>query len=156
MSLDLLTIADNLATRYTTLTPPTNPVTSTAYPAIRGATARTPNNVSAFPYVVVELPDGEYTIGGGERAATHDFDVYFLYDKASGDIPRDKVAMLRWIGVLIDATHPASLLGLAGTVLKALTMSSEYGIYEYSGTQFHAWHLVVRVWTRDVVTLVAA
>lgn len=149
MALDLLGIADAVAARYAAVSTPTNETVG-----IQGATARTPNNVPSTPYVVVELPSGDITLPmGGRRTGSHDFDVYFLLDRSSGDIPRDKVRLLRWLPGLLDATYGAMKLGLSPVVMKSAVISYEYGVYDYGGTEFHAWHLVVRVWTEDTVTV---
>ena len=149
----MLAIADAVAARFAAVSTPTDETV-----AIQGATARTPNNVPSTPYVVVELPSGEVPIpSGGRRVSSdsggHNFDVYFLLDRASGDIPRDKVRLLRWLPGLMDATYGTSKLALAPTVRKAMVISYEYGTYDYGGTEYHAWHLVCRVWTEDTVTV---
>lgn len=144
----MLAIADAVATRFGTVATPSGETV-----ALVGSTARTPNNLSGTPYIVVELPESsEIAIQSGRRDAAHDFDVYFLLERASGDIPRDKVRMLRWLPGLLDATYGAMKLALA-TVKKSYVIEYEYGTYNYGGTEYHAWHLVVRVWTEDTVTL---
>jgi hypothetical protein len=151
MSLDMYAVGTALATQYGTVTAPAGTMGGTA---IRGATIETPNNIPAFPYIVIELPSGELPVGGGERRATHEFPVYFLFSRASGDTPRDKKALLQWLGPLFDATFTATKLGLT-SVMKALPNSYEPVIYEYAGVEYHAWRFVVGVWTEDTVTLVA-
>lgn len=158
MTLDMLGVADALALRFdpANVTPPTNPVTGVAYPNIRESTARPGNNVPATPYVIVDAPDGAFIYEPGQRHGEWTFDVWFLFAKKSGDQERDRVAMLSWLGVLIDQLHGARYLGFAPTIKKALTESAAYGSFEYAGGVYHAWHLTVRVWTWDAVTLVAA
>ncbi len=144
----MLAIADGVAARFATVATPSGETVT-----LVGATARTPNNLPGTPFVVVELPAGdELTVTQGRRDSVHDFDVYFLLDKASGDIPRDKVRLLRWLPGLLDATYAAMKLALV-TVKKSYVTEYEYGVYNYGGTEYHAWHLVVRVWTEDTVTL---
>ena len=144
----MLAVADAVATRFGTVATPTDETV-----ALVGATARTPNNLPGTPFVVVELPEGsEITVASSRRDAIHDFDVYFLLDRASGDIPRDKVRLLRWLPGLLDATYGAMKLALA-TVKKSYVLEYEYGTYNYGGVEYHSWHLVVRVWTEDTVTL---
>jgi hypothetical protein len=146
----MLAVADALASAYDGLTSGTAVTGGTA---IRGSTARTPNAIPATPYVIVELPEGEVTVEQmGERRVTWDFDVYFLHAKASGDLPRDKAAMLVWLGVLLDALHADMDLSV-DAVLKSRLVSVAPEVVEYAGGQFHAWHIVDRVWTEDVVTL---
>lgn len=144
----MLAIADAVAARFATVATPSGETV-----ALKGATARTPNNLPGTPYIVVELPESdEVTVASGRRDVVHDFDVYFLLEKASGDIPRDKVRLLRWLPGLLDATYGAMKLALA-TVKKSYVTEYEYGSYNYGGTEYHAWHLVARVWTEDTVTL---
>jgi len=151
MSVDMLAVADGLAARYASLT------SGTAIPggtAIRGSTARTPNNIPATPYVVVELPESEVTVEQqGSRRIEHSFDVYFLHSRATGDIARDKLAMLVWLGRLIDALHGDMNLSVTG-VMKSRLLSWTPEVVTYAGDEYHAWHLVAHVWTEDVVTLV--
>lgn len=143
----MLAIADAVAARFGTVATPSGETV-----ALVGATARTPNNLPGTPYVVVELPGSDELIIEQRRTGSHDFDVYFLLERASGDIPRDKVRLLRWLPGLLDATYGAMKLGLA-TVRKSWVISYEYGTYNYAGTEYHSWHLVVRVWTEDTITL---
>lgn len=143
----MLAIADAVAARFSTVATPSGETV-----ALVGATARTPNNLPGTPYVVVELPGSDELIIEQRRTGSHDFDVYFLLERASGDIPRDKVRLLRWLPGLLDATYGAMKLGLA-TVRKSWVISYEYGTYNYGGTEYHSWHLVVRVWTEDTITL---
>ena len=144
----MLAVADAVATRFGTVATPTGETV-----ALVGATARTPNNIPGTPYIVVELPSGgDITLANGRRDGVHDFDVYFLLERASGDIPRDKVRLLRWLPGLLDAGLAALKLALA-TVKKHYVTEYEYGTYNYGGTEYHAWHLTVRVWTEDSVTL---
>lgn len=148
MALDMLAVADGLAARYlaAVVTPPTG------YTNIRGSTARTPNNIPALPFVIVELPSGPLTYQSGRRLGAHTFEVIFLYSKASGDIPRDKVAMLSWLSVLIDQLHGQSKLGLS-SVMKALLTNYASINATYAGQDYYAWQLTVQVWTEDTVAL---
>lgn len=147
----MLALADAVAARFAAV-----PTPSGETRGLVGATARTPNNIPGTPYVVVELPSSdEITVAQGRRDVVHEFDVYFLLEKAAANIPTDKVRLLRWLPGLLDATYAAMKLGLA-TVKKSYVTESEYGTYNYGGNEYHAWHLVVRVWTEDAITLVAA
>jgi len=148
MALDMLGVADALAARYASavVTPPTG------YTNIRGSTARTPNNIPALPFVIVELPQGPLTYQSGRRLGTHTFEVFFLYSRASGDVPRDKVAMLSWLSVLLDQLHAQVKLGLT-SVMKALVTTYASVNATYAGQDYYAWQITVQVWTEDSVTL---
>lgn len=144
----MLAIADAVAARFAAVPTPTGETVT-----LKGATARTPNNIPGTPYIVVELPAAdEVLIESGRRLTVHDFDVYFLLDRAAGDIPTEKVRLLRWLPGLLDATFAAMRLGLSA-IRKSYVTEYEYGTYTYGGTDYHSWHLVCRVWTEDTVTL---
>lgn len=143
-------VATGLADRYA----PANVTPPTGYTNIRGATVETPNNIPAFPYVIVDLPEGELIYDSAtRRVATWEFDVYFLYSKASGDLPRDRKAMLKWLSVLIDQLHDPAKLDTAN-VMKAIVLRANPGSYEYAGALYHSWNFRVQVKTEDTVSLV--
>ena len=149
MSLDFLAIADGLATRYTAanVTPPTG------YRNISLATARLPNGIENTPAVLVFLEDGN-AIWNAERDGEHRFRVRFLYDRSSGDLPKDTKAILAWLGVLWDATHAAVKLGLGSSnVDKARETTYELGDFEYGGTAFYGFDIIVTVDTSDPMSL---
>jgi hypothetical protein len=151
MSLDLYAVGTALAAQVATVTAPAD--VSMGGTVIRGSTVEAPNSIPNTPYVVVVLPSGEVTAGGGERVAVHNFPVYFLYQRSAGDLPRETKTMLQWLGPLLDATISATSIGLAAQGVKsALLESYEPVIYEYAGTEYHAWRFVYAVRTRDAVT----
>lgn len=150
MALDMKAIADGLATRYASLTPPTG------YTAIKKSTAELPNNVNQWPTVLVYPPDGSLVYGAQERTGEHDFAVLFLYAQAQGDLVRESAALLEWLGVLLDATHAAAQLGEGPTVRKAIPTSYAIGDVPYGGQTYDGITLSVRVFTHDTVTLVLA
>lgn len=148
MALDIDAIAEALALRYASLTPPTDE------PAIRGSTSHPPNALSGTPYVVVWTTGGEVTYGGGgERKGQTEFDVR-LYLDIVGDLPRQMARTQKWIGVLLDATHGATKLTLAPTVDKSIPTSWTVGVFEYADKFYEGISVMVRVWTTDTVTLV--
>lgn len=143
----MLAIANAVATTYGAVSTPAG------LDPIVGSTALTPNNIPGTPYVVVELPSSdEITIGNGRRDAPHEFDVYFLMDRATAALEIDKERLLKWLPGLLDATYAGMKLGLLA-VKKAYSTEYEYGLYTYAGVEYHAWHLVCRVWTEDTITL---
>jgi hypothetical protein len=157
MALDLLAIADALAARFDSaqITPPTNPDTSVAYPNIRLASARLPNNIPSFPAVGIFPPepgDASFTIGGGQRVAEMEFTIRFFYGEMTGDLPRHMIALYRWWGVLLDQLNSGMKLGLA-TVRKAIVISSGIGVYTYAGVEHGIIEIKVQVTTEDTVVL---
>jgi hypothetical protein len=151
MATDLLAIADAIAARFAAATPPTGYT-------LAGATARLPNNIPDTPYVIVTPPSGELGMPEGFPSARikdqHDFDVYLLLNKASGDQPVDLHRIYLWWPVMRGALQGQMKLGLAPVVMKAVVTSDyDFDSYTYAGTEYHAWHFVARVWTEDTVTV---
>ena len=65
-------------------------------------------------------------------------------------MPRETKTMLQWLGPLLDATVSATKLGQSANFVKsALLASYEPVIYEYAGTEYHAWRFIYQVMTRD-------
>jgi DNA mismatch repair protein MutH len=150
MTLDIDAIAEALATRYSALTPPTG------YTAIHAATSHAANAAVQTPYLIVWTRTGELVYsGGGLRQGETDFDVVLYLDRAQHDMPRETERLQKWVGVLLDATHAATKLGLSATVLKALPVSWEIDDQRYAGPTYDILRIRVRVWTEDTVTLVA-
>jgi hypothetical protein len=115
MAADLLAIGDALAARFLAVTPPSGQT-------MAGATARLPNAIPDTPFTVVVPPSG--TLGmpegfpSGRFRDEHDFDIYVLLNKASGDLPTDLVRVYAWWPVARDALSGQMKLGLAPTVTK--------------------------------------
>lgn len=149
---DYYTIGVSIGTRYLSLTPPTG------LSAIAGATVLTPNNIPDTPYVVIELPssaDGA-VVASSRQSFVDDWDVYFLLDKASGDLPTDKERLLKWRSVLMASTYSQMALGASAAGLtKSYAVTIEYGVYRYGGDEWHAWHQVLRTWTTGSEALAA-
>lgn len=156
MSLDLYAAGTALAAKFEAVTAPAGTMGGTA---IKGSSVGV-QSAANTPYIVVELPEGEPTSALGEnpRRMTHDFPVYFLFGKASGDVPRDTAVMAKWLGPLLDAVNSGNALGLTDNsngwmVLKSQVTAYEPGQYDVGGQPYHSWHFTVRVWTENVVTL---
>jgi len=153
MAINMLSIADAIATRLAAVTAPTGE------PAIVGATARLPNAIPATPYGLVLPPSGELGMPEGFPSArirdAHDFDIYLLLNKASGNLPTDLERVYKWWPVIRYALIGQLKLGLAPIVMKAfVTDDYEFDSFDYEGQAYHAWRFTVRVWTEDTVTLV--
>jgi hypothetical protein len=146
--MDLLTISDALALRYSSLTPPAG------LKAITASTSRPPNNIPNTPYVIAWPQSGDVTLTSGKVNGEHEFSVVFYYAKSEADVPREYVALQKWLGVLLNATYGQLQLGLAGTVDKAIPMKWEIGSVVYAGDQYEVITLTIHVWTSEVVTLV--
>jgi hypothetical protein len=145
--MDLLAISDALALRYATPTPPSG------LKAITGSTSRPPNNIPNTPFVIVWPQSGDVEYLPGQRKGEHEFAVVFYYSKGEADVPREYVALQKWLGVLLDCTNGQMQLGLAGSVLKAIPMKWEIGSVVYAGDQYEVITFTVHVWTTEAVTL---
>ena len=150
MALDLLAIAAAVAARFAGVTPPSGQT-------LAGATHLLPNNIPNTPYVIVTPPSGELGMPEGFPTArirdTHDFDVYVLLSKASGDQPVDLARTYAWWPVIRGALAGQMKLGIS-TVMKAVvTEDYDFDVYAYAGTEYHAWHFIARVWTEDTMAM---
>jgi hypothetical protein len=149
MALDLDAIAEALALRYASLTPPTG------YTAIHTATSHAANATVQTPYLIVWTRTGSLIYGaGGQRKGETDFDVVLYLAREQHDMPRETERLQKWIGVLLDATHGATKLTLSPTVDKAFPVSWEIDDEQYASPTYDIVRIRVRVWTTDSVTLV--
>ena len=151
--MNLLTIADGLAARFApgVVTPPSGLKNITA------ATSRPPNNLPNTPFVIAWPVRGDITIPPGVREGEHTFEVIFYYAKAEADTPRQYVALMSWLGILLAQLDGAMQLGVVPStwyVKKAEIMSWEIGVHVYAGDTYEGITLTVHVWTVDSVTLV--
>ena len=156
MSADLHAVGTAIAGKFESVTAPAGTMGGTAIKASSVGV----QNVTSTPWVVVELPSGEVTTEAqADRRSTHDFEVFFLFTKASGDVPRDTAVMLKWLGPLLDALETGNTLGLGSesgwNVLKTRTLSWEPGQYAVGGQPYHSWKFTVRVWTWDNLSVTA-
>ena len=148
--MNLLTIADALAARYASgvVTPPAG------LKNITSSTARPPNNIPNTPFVIAWSQDGDVTYNSGPQVIGENrFAVCFYYSKAEGDTPREYVALMSWVGVLLGQLHSQTQLGLGALVPEAAVQKWAIGTLSYGGTVYEAITLTVRVKTRESVTL---
>jgi hypothetical protein len=145
--MDALAIADGLATRYASLTPPTG------YAAIKQSTARLPNKIATSPFVTVFLPEGEMVLSPGVVDYGLDFEVVFHYAKHTGDLARDMVGMLKWLGVLLTATYADMDLTVTG-VKKAYPTAFRFIVATFGGDEWYGWEITVRVDYQEVQVMV--
>lgn len=151
--MNLLTVADGLAARFAPglVTPPSGLKNITA------SSSRPPNAIPNTPFVVAWPVRGDITIPPGVREGEHEFAVIFYYSKAEADTPRQYVALMSWLGVLLGQLDGAMQLGVVPStwyVKKAEIMSWEIGVHVYAGDTYEGITLTVHVWTVDSVTLV--
>ena len=140
--MDLLAIADNLATRYAALAAPAGETI-----AMRGATARPPNAITKPPFVVVTASvdqAAEFTYGSQTRGGTIPFNADFFLEKAANH-PRQMVRLERWVPVLLDATLVGIHLGLPLVVAQTWAESFQIGDLIYAAQKWAGIRLVVNV-----------
>lgn len=140
--MDLLAIADNLATKYAALAAPTGETQG-----MRGATARPPNAITKTPFVVVTASVDEaatFTYGSQTRGGVIPFNADFFLEK-SADLPRQMVRLERWVPVLLDATLLGTHLGLPLVVAQTWAESFQIGDLVYAGQKWAGVRIVVNV-----------
>lgn len=140
--MDLLAIADNLATRYAALAAPAGETQ-----AMRGATARPPNAITKPPYVVVTASvdaPAVFTYGSQTRGGVIPFNADFFLEK-SANMPRQMVRLERWVPVLLDASLLGIHLGLPLVVAQTWAESFQIGDLLYAGQKWAGVRLVVNV-----------
>jgi hypothetical protein len=151
VSADLYAVGTALGGKFAAVTGPAGVQGGTV---IRGDSVGL-QSVPVTPYIAVELPEGEVTtaLAITPVRSNHDFHVYFLWQKAAADVPRDTKVMLQWLGPLLNALHAGFRLGLGSEsgwhVLKAWITSYEPGQYEVGGQPYHSWHFTVTVNIED-------
>lgn len=143
-ALDYITVANAIAAKYPTLTPPTG------YPAIRSATAQIPNRMTAaLPRVLVFVDDGELEAVGGSRAGEHRWRAMFFY-KRGGDLPRDRNALVRWLPILLDAWSSSMSASGSGWVVPAIrTVGYTLGTLDFAEQVFSGIELRLQLVTRE-------
>lgn len=140
--MDLLAIADSLATRYATLPAPAGEAQG-----MRGATASPPNAITKPPFVVVtasvESP-AVFQYAGQSRGGIIPFNADFFLEK-SANLPRQMVRLQRWVPSLLDATLVGVHLGLPLVVAQTWAESFQIGDLVYAGQSWAGVRLVVNV-----------
>lgn len=127
---DIKVIAAAVASGYASLTPPTG------YPAIRRATDRRPNAIPTFPFVTVDLPEGEMLVASSGMDLTLQFRARLWLAKHTGDQARDDAVLLSWLGILLLAgatTVNTSAVAVSG-VKSALAAGFRYFVDDYAST----------------------
>ncbi len=128
MSVNLTTIATNIATRFSasTITPPSG------YPNVKFATHILPNAIAAWPCVLVKPPvvSIEYA-PGGQRVGTMEFPVEFYIAPSAED---NAQALYDWWGVLFDQLLTDYDIGGPTEVIDATITESRLGTLVFAGT----------------------
>ncbi len=139
MSVNLTTIATNIATRFSssTITPPSG------YPNVKFATHILPNAISATPCVLVKPPvvSIEYA-PGGQRVGTMEFPVEFYIAPSAED---NAQALYDWWGVLFDQLLADYDIGGPTEVIDATITDSRLGTLVYAGVDYVGIQYTVRV-----------
>lgn len=143
MALDFAAIAVALAARFApgTVSPPAG-----GYRAMRTSTHALPTQLPPMPCTLVFPESGDFATGNGTRTGTQEWTVRFYYDLA-GDLTRQSVALLAWLGVLVDQLRAA--VSLSGTVTRATVDGWSVGILTYADQQYAGIELRVSTVTTE-------
>ena len=148
MSVPFLTIADALADRFK----PANVTPPTGLRNISYATARLENNLANTPFVAIFPPEPgsvEVTINPGQRMTVIPFRVRFHFDRASGDLSKNTVALYKWAEVLFDLLQTNAKLGTAGVMKSMPTSGPGFAVLPYAGVDYDGIEWTVTVWYED-------
>jgi hypothetical protein len=110
--------------------------------------------MTPLPTVLVFPSEGE--IGppttGARRDSDSTFVVRFYYNQ-TGDLPRDTVALRKWLTILLTRLDGAVQLG--GTVTLARITGWRLDILSYAGLEYTGIELTINVHNEEAVTVVA-
>jgi len=148
MAIDFDAIATALAARYAPglMSPPSG------LGALRLSTATLPQQVSVTPAVLVFPDSGTLEYGSSTRQGDALMKLQFLYSMGV-DMPRDSVALRKWLGVLLDQLRGAAQLG--GIVASARVTGWRTVKITYGGDDFNGIELDVAVVTTEAWTATA-
>ena len=142
MALYFPAIAAALAARFApgTITAPGS------YRAMRTATHALPNQLPPTPCVLVFPESGTFDTGNGTRTGSSEWTVRFYYDQAS-DLTRQSVALLAWLGVLVDQLRAS--VTLSGNVVTARVDGWSIGLLTYADQPYAGIELKVGMVTSE-------
>ena len=148
MAIDFDAIATALAARYAPglMSPPSG------LGALRLSTATLPQQVSVTPAVLVFPDSGTLEYGSSTRQGDALMKLQFFYSMGV-DMPRDSVALRKWLGVLLDQLRGAAQLG--GIVASARVTGWRTVKIAYGGDDFNGIELDVSVVTTEAWTATA-
>ena len=139
------TIADALATAYSSLTPPSG------LKAIGRATAELPNSIPHYPYLTVELDDGDFVLSSAGGDVTLHFKVRLWWGKHEMNQARDMASLQKWLGTLLWATLSNTTLGqTANGVKSAIPSGFRFFVDTYGSVESYGWEIDVDVLLRNV------
>jgi len=146
---DAITTAIALRFDPSTITAPAG-----GYDNVRVSTGNLPNQMVPLPAVLVFPSNGEFLpqTTGARRDSDTEFVVRFYYNQ-TGDLPRDTVALRKWLTILVTRLDGAVQLG--GTVTLARVVSWRVDVFDYALLQYTGIELVINVHVEEAVTAVA-
>lgn len=138
-------IADALAARFLTTTPPTG------QPAIRLATSDLPNDVTALPMFLVNEPDDTWTTGtSGKRSGTLTYECDLILPQS--DEPRTSRLMANWRTALLPRLDGYWSLGGGLNVWQAVVTKTASGKRTYGSGEYPAVRITVVCSVSEAVT----
>lgn len=145
---DFDAITTPLAARFASgaVTPPAS------YQNVRFSSGDLPNQMPPLPCVLVFLDEGEFDTGNGTRLGTHKFTVRFYYSQTA-DLPRDMVALRKWLTVLVDQLRLSAQLG--GVVVVARVDTWKIGLLDYASQTYSGIEIGVTIRTSEPWAAVA-
>lgn len=147
--MNLKTIADNLATRFTGVTAT---VSGASESIAVGPTASLPNGIAKGPALLVYHPTGELGLGVSKRRDdTYDFPVRLLRDPL--DVPARSDALYAWYDALRDKVEEDMDLGLSYVAwAQPVAGRVELDGITYGDALFDVVELIVRVRINEIVS----
>lgn len=140
MSINLATIAANIATRFSSsvITPPSG------LDNVQLSTYKLPNEITSTPTVLVKPPVGAFEYGPGHRGGELLFPVEFYVSKA-GDHPANATKVYAWYGTLLEQLAADYDIGTVSEVVDATIVESRMGTLTYGEQDFIGIVFTVRV-----------
>lgn len=126
INLDVATIATNLASLWSSLTPPTG------LDAITLATYKLPNEIGGTPVLLVKPPTGDFEYGPGQMEGELVFPVEF-YLTEGADLPANATKLYAWYSTLFAAPEANYNLSAASGVVDVTLTGSRMGTLSYGG-----------------------
>lgn len=121
---------------------------------IRLSTGALPEQMTPLPTVLVFPESGEFDheSAAGKRDSRHEYVIRFYFGQ-TGNLPRDTVALGKWLTVLVDQLKNSTQLG--GIVTLALVSGWSMGVFAYAGSDYTGIELTLTIVTNEAWAAVA-
>lgn len=139
-------ICDGIATRYSSMTPPSGET-------LRAAYGQYPKSMPNTPAIVVQPVTGEGVVESSMWVWTHSIDLGLYLSKRPGDPSRVEVQRQKWLGPLLARLDAIDPLGLVSSGVKsALPIGYEWTELLYGADQYDAILVHLQIITRQATT----